>query len=140
MKNNIEFFIPMKKVPTVTHQQKKVHVVKNKPVFYETEELKEARSKFMSLLHPFAPEVPLDGPLRCITKWCFPDYKKKRKHGAWRETEPDTHNLNKLLYDVMEVLGFWVNDARVSSEINEKFWVRPDITPGGLYIAIWELE
>ena len=37
----IEFFIPMK-LPTVTHQQKKVHVVNGKPHYYEPDALKDA--------------------------------------------------------------------------------------------------
>lgn len=35
----IEFFIQMK-LPTVTHQQKKVHVVNGKPHYYEPTHLK----------------------------------------------------------------------------------------------------
>lgn len=46
----IEFFISMKKIPTVTHQQKKVRVVHGKPQFYEPEELKETRV-MLSLIH-----------------------------------------------------------------------------------------
>jgi hypothetical protein len=32
----IELWIPMKKVPTVTHQQKKVAIKKGKPIFKES--------------------------------------------------------------------------------------------------------
>ena len=39
-----EFFMAMVP-PTVTHQEKKVHVVNGKPVFYEPQELKSARQK-----------------------------------------------------------------------------------------------
>lgn len=45
-----EFFMPMKKVPTITHQQKQVAVVNGKPVFYEPDELKAARAKLMAHL------------------------------------------------------------------------------------------
>lgn len=51
----IEFFIPMKKIPTTTHQQKKVRVVNGKPQFYEPDSLKEARAMFMD---KFAQHVP----------------------------------------------------------------------------------
>ena len=40
----IEFFLPMEKIPTTTHQQKKVNVRNGKPIFYEPEELKNART------------------------------------------------------------------------------------------------
>ena len=46
----IDFFIVMKKVPTVTHQEKQVHVVNGKPVFYEPDELKAARAKLSAHL------------------------------------------------------------------------------------------
>ena len=48
-RTRIEFFIPMVP-PTVTHQEKKVHVVHCKPVLYEPAELKAARAKLMDHL------------------------------------------------------------------------------------------
>jgi len=65
-------------------------------------------------------------------KWLFPT-RKKKDHGQYKITRPDTHNLNKLLFDVMTDLKFWSDDAQVVSEIIEKFW-----TCGvpGIWIAI----
>lgn len=117
----IEFFIPMKKIPTVTHQQKKVRVIRGKPQFYEPDELKETRAMFMELLAPYAPEEPLDGPLRLTTKWLFPKI-NGTTNGQYKHTKPDTENLLKLPKDCMQELGFFVNDSRVASEITEKFW------------------
>lgn len=51
----IEFFIQMK-LPTVTHQQKKVHVVNGKPHYYEPDALKDARLKFSAHLAAYVPE------------------------------------------------------------------------------------
>lgn len=51
----IEFFIQMK-LPTVTHQQKKVHVVNGKPHYYEPDALKDARQKFSAHLAAYVPE------------------------------------------------------------------------------------
>lgn len=128
-----EFFIPMKP-PTVTHQEKQVHVVKGKPVFYEPSELKAARSKLEAYLARFVPEVKYTGAVRLITKWCFPN--GKHKDGEYKTTKPDTDNLQKLLKDVMTHLNFWKDDALVASEIVEKFWAeRP-----GIYIMILDLE
>ncbi len=117
----IEFFIPMKKIPTVTHQQKKVRVIRGKPQFYEPDELKETRAMFMELLTPYAPDEPLDGPLRLTTKWLFPKI-KGTTNGQYKHTKPDTENLLKLPKDCMQELGFFVNDSRVASEMTEKFW------------------
>lgn len=137
--DKIQFYIPMKKIPTTTHQEKKVHIVRGKPIFYEDEKLKEARNKLMSCLSAYRPAKPMDGPLSCIVKWCFPDYKNRYQHGEWKISKPDTHNMNKLLFDVMSDLGFWRDDRLVVQECIEKFWVRPDEAPGGIFISIQSL-
>jgi Holliday junction resolvase RusA-like endonuclease len=129
----IEFFLPMKKVPTVTHQEKQVHVVNGKPVFYEPAELKAARQKLEAYLGQHVPEQPFSGGIRLVVKWCFP--RGRHKNGSYKTTKPDTDNLQKLLKDVMTGLRFWKNDAQVASEIVEKFWA--DLP--GIYIRIEEL-
>lgn len=131
----IRFFLPMKKIPTVTHQQKKVHVLHGKPQFYEPAKLKEVRAMFMDQLLPYKPPKPLDGPLRLTTKWLFPMIKGVES-GQYKHTKPDTDNLIKLLKDCMERTGFYVNDSRVASEVNEKFW--SDIT--GIYVKLESLN
>ena len=127
----IEFFIPMAKVPTTTHQMKQVHVVNGKPVFYEPEELKAAKVKLRDHLAAHVPEKQYSGAVRLVVKWCFP-ITGKHVDGEYKATKPDTDNLQKLLKDVMTGLHYWKDDALVASEIIEKFWAaRP-----GLYIAI----
>lgn len=130
-----EFFISMAKVPTTTHQEKQVRIVNGKPIFYEPAELKAARSKLMAHLGKHTPKDKYTKAVRVTVKWCFP-ITGKRKDGQWKTTKPDTHNLNKLLFDVMTDLGFWTDDALVASEIIEKFWAKLP----GIYIKIEELE
>lgn len=131
--SKIEFFIPMIP-PTKTHQEKQVHVVKGKPKFYEPTELKAARQKLQAHLAGHIPENKFIGPVRLITKWCFPAT-KDHKNGEYKTSKPDTDNLQKMLKDVMTSLGYWTDDALVASEIIEKFWA--DIP--GIYILIEEL-
>ena len=135
MSNRLDFFVPMKP-PRTTHQQKKVRVitygVKSKPIFYEPPSLIAARGKLSSHLAQHAPAQRMEGPLRVVVKWLFPT-KKKKDHGQYKITSPDTHNLNKLLFDVMTDLGFWHDDAQVCCEIIEKFWTCG--TPG-IWISI----
>lgn len=126
----IEFFLSMVP-PTVTHQEKKISMIRGKTVVYEPPELKSARAKIMGALAPHAPENPLDGPLRMIVKWCFPVVEGKHD-GEYKYTKPDTDNLSKMLKDCMESLGFFVNDSRVASEIVEKFWA----STTGIYICL----
>ncbi len=117
----IEFFVPMEKIPTTTHQQKKVRVINGKPHFYEPDSLMEARAKYMSLLAQHKPSDKLSGPIRLTVKWLFPQIKKSI-NGQYKTTKPDTDNLNKLIKDCMTDLGYWNDDAQVASEIIEKFW------------------
>lgn len=129
-----EFFMVMKNVPTVTHQQKQVSVVNGKPVFYEPDELKAARAKLMANLGQHTPARKYNGPVRLMVKWCFP-IKGKHEDGEWKTTKPDTDNLQKLLKDCMTDCGYWKDDALVVSEIVEKFWAKLP----GIYIRIEEL-
>ncbi|GAA0382526.1 RusA family crossover junction endodeoxyribonuclease [Paenibacillus motobuensis] len=129
-----EFFMPMKKVPTITHQQKQVAVVNNKPVFYEPEELKAARAKLMAHLGQHVPPKPYIHRVRLIVKWCFP-LTGKAADGQYKHTKPDIDNSQKLLLDCMTACGFWKDDALIVSLIAEKFWAAFP----GIYIRIEEL-
>ncbi|MBP2621138.1 RusA family crossover junction endodeoxyribonuclease [Streptococcus panodentis] len=129
-----EFFLPMQKIPTTTHQQKKVAVVNGKPRFYEPESLKAAREKFLALLAQHVPPEKYTGAVRLTVKWCFPRINKSYD-GQYKTTKPDTDNLQKLLKDCMTQLGYWQDDAQVASEIAEKFWAYTV----GIYIKIEEL-
>jgi Holliday junction resolvase RusA-like endonuclease len=129
----IEFFMAMIP-PTCTHQEKKVSVVKGKPIFYEPPELKEARAKLAAHLSKHVPAERYTSAVRLITKWCFPN-DGKHKNGEYKITKPDTDNLQKLLKDVMTDLRYWKDDALVASEVSEKFWNNPP----GIYIRIEEL-
>ncbi|WP_363549594.1 RusA family crossover junction endodeoxyribonuclease [Caldifermentibacillus hisashii] len=125
-----EFFMLMLP-PTTTHQQKQVTIKNGKPVFYEPDELKAARSKLMAYLGQHVPENKYTGPVRLITKWCFP-ITGKHTDGEYKYTKPDTDNLQKLLKDCMTDCGYWKDDALVVSEITEKFWANVP----GIYIKI----
>ena len=128
----IEFFVPLKKVPTTTHQMKQVNF-KNKTI-YEPPELKAAMAMLMAHVGQFQIAQPLTGPLRLTTKWLFP-ITGKHQDGEYKATRPDTDNLNKLLKDVLTDLHFWEDDAQVASEIIEKFWAQRT----GIYIRIEKL-
>ncbi len=128
-----EFFMPMIP-PTVTYQEKQVHVVKGKPIIYEPAELTAARLKLEAHLAKHVPKDKYTEGVRLIVKWLFPT---KRKHlaGTYKTTKPDTDNLQKLLKDCMTKVGYWVDDALVVSEIIEKFWADKP----GIYILIQEV-
>ena len=129
----MEFFMAMIP-PTITHQEKKVHLVNGRPRFYEPDELKAARQKLTAYLGQHVPEEPYQGGIQLIVKWCF-QTKGRHKDGEYRITKPDTDNLQKLLKDCMTSVGFWSDDAQVASEIVEKVWAEIP----GIYIRVTEL-
>ena len=106
--------------PCCTHQEKKVRIVKGKPIFYEPPELAAARSKLMAHFSKHVPAKILTGPLKLSVSWRF--YSLKHPEGSWRSTKPDLDNLQKLLKDVMTDLGFWKDDSQVCIEQVEKMW------------------
>lgn len=127
-----EFFMAMNP-PTVTHQEKQVHVVNGKPVFYERPELKAARQKLEAYLAKHKPPRKMTGGVELVVQWCFPA--GRHSDGEYRTSKPDTDNLQKLLKDCMTKVGYWKDDAQVCREVVEKFWA--DIP--GIYICIKEL-
>lgn len=120
--------------PRVTHQQKKVAVVRGIPRFYEPQRLREARQILMLSLCPHRPRNPMTGPLRLTVRWQFP--RGRHPDGTYKSTRPDTDNLQKLLKDCMTDVGFWTDDALVVSEHVEKLWSqRP-----GIFIRVEEIR
>ena len=130
----IQFFLPMKP-PTITHQEKKIRIAKGgKPILYEPRELVTIRQKFIGLLAAYAPSEPMTGPIRLMTKWCYP--RGKHRDGEWKITKPDTDNTIKLFKDCMTKTGYWHDDAQVASEITEKFWAEIP----GIFVHVEQLD
>lgn len=120
--------------PTVTYQEHKVTVKSGKPIFYDTPEMKSAKTKLRDSLAAHIPEKPLNSGVRLMVKWLFP-ITGNHTNGEYKLSKPDTDNLQKMLKDIMTDLGFWKDDALVASEIIEKFYAD---TPG-IFIVIQEL-
>lgn len=131
---NTEFFMAMIP-PTVTSQEHKVAMIKGKPVFYDTPEIKNAKDKLTASLARYRPNQKYECGVRLTVKWLFPKG-DKHKDGEYRTTKPDTDNLQKMLKDCMTKVGFWKDDCLVVSEIAEKFWAEKP----GIYIRIEELQ
>jgi Holliday junction resolvase RusA-like endonuclease len=124
--------------PTVTAQMHKVGVGKNgKPFIYDTPEIKNARQKFRAHLAAYQIMEPLEGPLMMETTWLFPlPESGKHKAGDWKITRPDTDNLQKLLKDEMQKMGFFKDDAQVCAEEIQKFYS----TSPGIVIMLRQLS
>ena len=121
--------------PTITAQERRIGKRKDGSLYiYEDRELKEVRMQLRARLSKVAPKDPMDGPLRLVVKWMFPN--GQHKHGTYKTTKPDTDNLNKMLKDEMTRTGFWKDDAQVASEIIEKFWSKEP----GIFVEVQRLE
>lgn len=121
--------------PTATAQERQVRIIHGRPVFYEPAQVKEAKETLMGGLMEFVPDLPITGPVRLTTLWCFPKG-KSHKNKEWRVTKPDTDNLQKLLKDCMTKMKFWKDDSQVVYEEVGKVW---SDFPAGILIHIKEL-
>lgn len=132
----LQFFMAMEHVPTVTAQEHKIVIRNGKPFYYDPPELMAARQKLTDCLAAHRPENWIGGPIELTTTWYF-HTEDSRLDGALKITKPDTDNLNKLLKDCMTLLGFWNDDAQVCREIIEKYWVKT--SPSGIWVRIRQL-
>lgn len=141
----LEFFMPMRHVPTITHQEHKVMVNKKtgRPIFYEPPELKAARADLKHALWPHCPKgdeavktISKGTPVALQVQWCFGFEGNTHNNGDYRVTKPDTDNLQKMLKDVMTECGFWEDDAQVVYEVTSKYWA--DVP--GIYVKLWTLQ
>jgi Holliday junction resolvase RusA-like endonuclease len=130
----LEFFMPMVP-PTLTFQDKQSIVVKGRGLLVDTPELKAVKAKLRAHLAKHVPAEPFTGPVRVVSKWCWPCEGTDHVNGEYRISKPDADNLSKLLHDLMEKLGYFVNDSQVMP-VPEKFWA--DVP--GIYVCIEELS
>lgn len=128
----IDFFLECDP-PTATAQERKVNTQRGYPVYYDPSSVKYAKQLLTLLLRQHKPREPFRTPVELTVYWRF--RAKSHKPREWRDTKPDTDNLQKLLKDVMTKVGYWKDDALVVREIIEKSWEK---TPG-IYIKIREL-
>lgn len=57
---------------TVTAQECKVAMVRNKPIIYKPEKIKQAKKELIKHLMPFKPKELLEGPIELKVVWLFP--------------------------------------------------------------------
>ena len=131
----LEFFIPLRRIPTTTAQEQRTGVRNGKPYRYDTAELKAVKLLFRDHLARHAPPERMTGPVDLSVCWCFPA-SDKHPDLTWKTTKPDTDNMIKLLKDEMTKAGFWKDDAQVCSELSTKIYSRVS----GVAIAVQQLS
>lgn len=115
----IEFFVPLKKIPTVTHQDKIISVKNGKPIIFDSHNLKEAKEVFKTRLISHIPSKMLNAPIGVELIWCFP-LEKNKVDGDYYTKKPDVDNLAKAFIDQMTKLKFWKDDSYISKLFSEK--------------------
>jgi len=88
---------------------------------------KKTQEELMTLLRPYVPDSPMEGPIKLFVFWCYPwrkaEPKKNRVLGRKHcDTRPDCDNLCKMLQDNMSRLGFWCDDAQIAHLEFIKYW------------------
>ena len=112
-----QFYLHFPTMPKGTSQEKRVRVIKGKPVFFypKGSNVATAEAEFLTALKPFRPKAPSDKPIK-LTIWFAFDTKNKKLWGQPKPTRPDTDNYLKLFKDCMTTVGFWKDDAQVVDE------------------------
>lgn len=111
-----------------TAQQKGVRIVKGKPMFFTKAKVKKAERQIVRLFAPYAPAVPLAGPLEVEVEFSYPWRKGESKSvkGHWKcrpkDTKPDVENAFKSVGDQMTKLNFWSDDSQISRLVLVKIW------------------
>lgn len=105
---------------------------------YESAELRAWTRTLTVLLKPHAPKEPLAGPLfmSVIVAWPLTQADRRTQvqrealfgSALWHAQKPDADNVVKRLIDIMQGLGFFVNDKQiVSLHIEKTRCARPGI-------------
>ena len=113
--------------PKATAQQKQITMIGGKPRMYDPRNVKQAKSDFLTLLGPYKPDRPIEGPVRLSIVWTYPwrksEPKKNRIQGLKPcDTRPDCSNLVKAFEDCLTRLGFWNDDSQVFDLRFQKYW------------------
>jgi len=119
--------------PKTTSQQKRAVAIFGKGGkyagirFFKGKKVEQASNDLASLMLPYQPPAPLDGPLCLHLTFTWPwrksESKKRMALGSLpMDTRPDVDNLAKLCMDNMVKLGFMGDDGQVAELRVRKFW------------------
>lgn len=108
--------------------------------FYKTSKAKQEERDLLTLLTPYAPSQPMEGPLELSITLTYPwrssTSKKVMALGRiCKDTKPDCSNIVKNFEDCLSKLLFFRDDSQVASLTVRKFWgdnVGIEVTLGGL--------
>lgn len=111
--------------PTKTAQQKRLAIVKGKPMFFHPKKAGENEQLLAGLLEPFVPESPVEGPvfLSVIVTWPWRKSdlstiakRERAERFGWDyyEGKPDCSNFIKGFEDLLVSMRFIADDKHVA--------------------------
>lgn len=131
---SLEFFMPMR-LPTKTHHDKNMTVVKGKPIMYDSAELKNVKQKLVAHLSQHAPDDMFKPPIQVTISYMYPA-DPKHPSLTWKTTKPDVDNMTKALLDAMRVCKFFKDDAQVAALQTCKYYWQHE----GIVVSIMEMD
>lgn len=119
--------------PSVTAQQKRLHIVNGRPVFFHGSKMRAEEQTWLALLQPHVPAEPIAGPVALTMRMVWPHLKGARKADRDRvipkASKPDADNVAKHAIDLLTRLRFIEDDQRVCRLVIEK-WFGPESAVG----------
>ena len=136
------FFIKCNPPRSTAQSAKRIGVKKDgKPFSFTTAKGKKQEADFMSLLQPFVPEKPCEGPLKLTIIYKLPFLKTEKRAvkdrgWAYHWKKPDSDNLVKMFQDTMGKLLFWNDD----SQVVELGFMKIRHINAGIYVHLEEIH
>ncbi|MBU0279284.1 RusA family crossover junction endodeoxyribonuclease [Gemella sp. zg-1178] len=112
-KRELHVFLGFDKIPRTTAQQKKIAVIKGRPIVRDSEKLKLTKRLYRLKLDQYKPDSPFVGALELGVVYHFERPGNVKKSQVYKITRPDTDNLIKALKDCMAESGYFLDDAQV---------------------------
>lgn len=113
----VEFFHPLKKIPTATAQEKGINHKTGQ--VYTLARVREVKALYTAILLKYKPKRKLEGAICLKVSFRFP-ISRGHKEGDWKITKPDTDNMLKLLKDCGTRCGYWQDDNQIAFEVTTK--------------------
>ena len=106
------FILKFTTMPKGTAQMRQYNGISH--TCYKSKTLKETERIYRTLLMPYKPEKPSEGPIRLFIVLYFDKKSPKKLWGQYKTTRPDVDNFCKALIDQMTQVGFWNDDAQIA--------------------------
>jgi len=128
--------------PKTTAQQKRAVVTPAGVRFYHSPGQVAAERSYLALLAPYAPAVPLTGPLTLAVRFTWPHLvstpTRRRAATVPKTTRPDLDNLAKQITDCLVTLRYLEDDGQVAELTLGKYHGPPERV--GIELSLEPLE